>query len=63
MTLTQYQKRGAYWLIIAVVFGVLLWLLGPGLTPFVVAIALAYLVNPMGEKLHTLFRGKVPRFV
>jgi predicted PurR-regulated permease PerM len=38
-----------------------LWLLGPVLTPFVVAAVLAYVLTPMVDRLDHLGRGRLPR--
>ncbi|MBK9340589.1 MAG: AI-2E family transporter [Rhodoferax sp.] len=55
------QKSVFTWLGIAMVTVLLLWLLGPVLTPFVVAGVLAYALNPVVNRLDALFRGKMPR--
>ncbi len=39
------------WVVLVVILGVLLWLLGPALTPFVVAALFAYLFNPIIERM------------
>ncbi len=41
----------AFWVFIAVIFFVLLWLFKPVLTPFVIGIAIAYLLNPLMNRL------------
>jgi predicted PurR-regulated permease PerM len=58
MNLTVAQKQSLSWLGIAVAFALIVWLLGPVLTPFVVAAVLAYALHPSVEKLA---RRRVPR--
>lgn len=60
MKLTPAQTQGLAWLGIAVVAVLLLWLLGPVLTPFVVALVLGYALHPVVERLAA--RG-VPRWL
>jgi predicted PurR-regulated permease PerM len=63
MQFTISQTRAAAWLLIAVLAVLALWLLGPVLTPFVVAAVLAYALTPLVDRLDALGRGWVPRLV
>ncbi len=63
MPFTAYQKRTLAWLLIAVLFGVSLWLLGPVLMPFLVAGVLAYALSPAVIRVHQGMRCKLPRWV
>jgi predicted PurR-regulated permease PerM len=63
MQFTSTQKTAATWLAIATFAALLLWLLGPVLTPFVIAGVLAYALNPLVNRLDALLRGKMPRVV
>ena len=63
MQFTNTQKRMAAWCLIAALFGLTLWLLGPVLTPFVVAAVLAYALNPLVNRLDSLGKGRLPRVV
>ena len=47
MQFTSTQRRALAWFSIAVVAVLALWLLGPVLTPFVVAAVLAYMLTPL----------------
>jgi len=58
MTLTSTQRRSLTWTAIALGAALLLWLLAPVLTPFIVAGVLAYALQPAGESLS---RRHVPR--
>lgn len=60
MTLNPAQRRGLAWAALALAGAVLLWLLAPVLTPFIVAAVLAYALHPAVEALAS--RG-VPRIV
>ncbi len=60
MKLTPAQTQGLAWLGIAVATAVLLWLLGPVLTPFVVALVLGYALHPVVERLAA---RRVPRWL
>jgi predicted PurR-regulated permease PerM len=51
MALNPSQRRGLVWCAVAVVAALLLWLLGPVLTPFIVAAVLAYALHPAVEAL------------
>ncbi len=63
MALNTTQKSILTWFAIATGFVLLLWLLGPVLTPFVVAAVLAYALNPLVNRLDALFHGKMPRVI
>jgi len=58
MTLSPAQRQTLTWLALAATACLLLWLLAPVLTPFVVAAVLAYVLHPMVEHLA---RRRVPR--
>jgi len=60
MGLTPPQRRVLNWSLIAVVAIVLLWLLGPVLTPFVIGAVLAYALHPAVEQLAA---RRVPRLL
>lgn len=60
LALTPTQRRAVTWLGMALGAGLLVWLLGPVLMPFVVAAVLAYALHPAVEGL---VRRKVPRAV
>lgn len=51
MTLTPAQRQTAAWLGIGGLSALLLWLLAPVLTPFVIAAVLAYVLHPTVERL------------
>ncbi len=61
--LTQEQKQTAFWVAIWLAFLVLLYALGPVLTPFIAAAILAYALNPGVDYLDQLHFGRfgVPR--
>jgi predicted PurR-regulated permease PerM len=61
MQFTSTQKRAASWCLIAALVVLVLWSLGPVLTPFVVAAVLAYVLTPVVDKLDHLGRGRLPR--
>ena len=61
MQFTNTQKRMSTWCLIAALFGLALWLLGPVLTPFVVAAVLAYALSPLVNRLDSLGKGRLPR--
>jgi predicted PurR-regulated permease PerM len=63
MQFTSTQKRAAAWLLIAFLAVLALWLLGPVLTPFVVAAVLAYALTPLVDRLDAAGRGRMPRVV
>ncbi len=61
MTFTSRQIAALSWLGIAASAMALMWLLGPVLTPFVVAAVLAYALTPLVDRLDAMLRGRVPR--
>ncbi|HMS25876.1 MAG TPA: AI-2E family transporter [Burkholderiaceae bacterium] len=61
MQFTATQKSVFAWVGIAAATVLVLWLLGPVLTPFVVASVLAYALNPVVNRLDALWGGKLPR--
>jgi predicted PurR-regulated permease PerM len=61
MQFTSTQKQAFTWLLIAAVIVLALWLLGPVLTPFVVASVMAYALTPLVNKLDSLGSGRMPR--
>ena len=63
MQFTNTQKRASAWCLIAALIALALWLLGPVLTPFVVAAVLAYALTPLVNKLDDLGKGRLPRVV
>ena len=63
MQFTNTQKRASAWFLIAGVVVLALWLLGPVLTPFVVAAVLAYALTPLVNKLDDMGKGRLPRVV
>ncbi len=63
MQFTPTQKRVSAWCLIAVLVFFALWLLGPVLTPFVVAAVLAYALTPLVNKLDDLGKGRIARVV
>jgi predicted PurR-regulated permease PerM len=60
MTLTPAQRQTVAWTSIAIVAGLLVWLLSAALTPFVVAGVLAYALHPAVE---WLVAQRVPRWL
>ncbi|HEY9026757.1 MAG TPA: AI-2E family transporter, partial [Burkholderiaceae bacterium] len=58
MTLSSAQQRALTWLALAVGAVLLLWVLGPALSPLILALVFAYLVWPMVRMLE---RRRVPR--
>ncbi len=63
MQFSSTQKRTATWCLIAALALLALWLLGPVLTPFVVAAILAYALTPVVDKLDDMLGGKMPRLL
>jgi len=63
MQFTNTQKRASAWCLITAVIVLALWLLGPVLTPFVVAAVLAYALTPLVNRIDAWGRGRVPRVV
>ena len=60
MTLTSYQRQTLAWGAIAAALGVLLWILRPVLTPFLLGALIAYVLQPGVE---WMVRQRVPRAV
>src|SRR6266702_7700258 len=58
--LTPVQRRAFIWLAIALGIGILLWLLSPVLTPFLLGAILAYILQP---GVAWMTRRRVPRGV
>ncbi len=63
MQFTSTQKRAATWLAIAIVAVLALWLLGPVLTPFMVAAVIAYALTPLVNRLDAVGNGRMPRIL
>jgi predicted PurR-regulated permease PerM len=63
MQFTNTQKRASAWCLIAALIVLALYLLGPVLTPFVVAAVLAYALTPLVNKLDHVGKGRLPRVV
>jgi predicted PurR-regulated permease PerM len=63
MQFTKAQKTAAAWIGIAAAIVLVVWLLGPVLTPFVVAAVLAYALTPLVNKLDHAWGGKLPRIL
>jgi predicted PurR-regulated permease PerM len=63
--LTPYQRQAALWLGIGIAFVLVLWLLGPILTPFIAGGVLAYALDPIVERICKLHIGthRIPRFI
>jgi predicted PurR-regulated permease PerM len=61
MQLTSTQKRATSWFVLLLSMIVVLWLLAPVLTPFVVAAILAYALTPVVDWLDDMGRGRIPR--
>ncbi len=55
---TPYQRQAFIWATLAIAFGVVLWLLRPVLTPFLLGAILAYILQP---GVAALVRHRVPR--
>ncbi|MEP7296499.1 MAG: AI-2E family transporter [Burkholderiales bacterium] len=58
MTFTPAQRQTATWVTFSLLGALAVWLLGPVLTPFIVAAVLAYVLHPLVERLA---RRRVPR--
>ena len=58
MTPTTAQRQTATWVLLCAALALLVWLLAPVLTPFVVAAVLAYVLHPLVERLAA---RRVPR--
>ncbi len=63
MQFTATQKSAAAWVAIAAFIVFSLWLLGPVLTPFVVAAVFAYALTPLVNRLDRKQGGKLPRML
>jgi predicted PurR-regulated permease PerM len=63
MQFTSTQKRAMTWGLIAAALVLALWLLGPVLTPFVVAAVMAYALTPVVNWLDDLGKGRLPRVI
>ena len=63
MQFTPAQQHALAWIGLTALAGLVLWLLGPVLTPFVVAAVLAYVLSPMVHGLQRAFGGRLPRLV
>jgi len=63
MQFTNTQRRASAWCLIALLIVLALWLLGPVLTPFVVAAVLAYALTPLVNRLDDMGKGRLPRVV
>ena len=63
MQFSSTQKHAASWIGISALVVLLLWLLGPVLTPFIVAAVLAYALTPLVNRLDSWGRGRMPRVV
>ena len=63
MQFTNTQKRAGAWSLIAALMFLALWLLGPVLTPFVVAAVLAYALTPLVNRIDGWGRGRMPRVI
>ena len=59
MTLSLVQQRALTWLALAVAALLLLWMLGPALSPLILALVFAYLLWPMVRMLER--RARLPR--
>ena len=60
MTMTTAQRQAGTWLAISLIASLLIWLLAPVLTPFLIAGVLGYVLHPLVEKLA---KKRVPRVV
>ena len=56
--LTPYQRQALFWGAVALCLGILLWLLSPVLTPFLLGAILAYILQP---GVAWLVRHRIPR--
>lgn len=61
MQFTATQKSTAAWCLIAALLFLAVRLLGPVLTPFVVAAVIAYALTPLVNRLDGMLRGRLPR--
>jgi predicted PurR-regulated permease PerM len=60
MIITPAQRHTATWIALSLLALLIIWLLGPVLTPFIVAAVLAYVLHPVVERLAA---RRVPRVV
>ncbi len=58
MTMTTAQRQAGTWLAISLIASLLIWLLAPVLTPFLIAGVLGYVLHPLVERLAS---KRVPR--
>ncbi|MBC8057070.1 MAG: AI-2E family transporter, partial [Rhizobiales bacterium] len=58
MTFTAAQRHTFTWLAISLAIALVVWLLGPVLTPFIIAAVFAYVLHPLVERLAA---RRVPR--
>lgn len=63
MQLSDGVKRSLAWLGIALLVAAILWLLGPVLTPFLVAAVMAYALAPLVNWLQKRLPAKMPKIV
>ena len=63
MQFTSTQKRASAWFALLLGTLLMMWLLAPVLTPFVVAAILAYALTPVVDWLDAQGRGRVPRLL
>ena len=56
-------KRTLNGTLLVLVLGLILWALGPVLTPFIVAAVLAYALNPLVDRISGWLGGRVPRWL
>jgi len=61
MQFTLTQRQVLAWAALLCVLATVLWLLGPVLMPFVVAAVLAYVLNPMVDRLQQAAGRRCPR--
>jgi predicted PurR-regulated permease PerM len=60
MTPTPAQRQTLTWIAISLAAALVVWLLGPVLTPFIVGAVLAYVLHPLAERLAV---RRVPRVI
>ena len=58
MMLTPAQRQTTIWVVLSLLGAMLVWLLGPVLTPFLIATVLGYVLHPLVERLAS---RRVPR--
>ena len=63
MQFTPTQKGAAAWTLLALLVALVVWMLAPVLTPFVVAAVLAYALTPMVNWLDHVAGGRIPRLL